>query len=94
MRLAPVLLIALALAACSRSDANKLKNDTAQVGHDVASDVRKAKDDPNVQAAGSQLKAAAQQTGADLKKAGQDLSAHAKAAGEKAQGAATSNKND
>jgi hypothetical protein len=87
MRLAPILpivLAALALGACSRSDANKLKNDTAQVGHDVAGDVRKAGENPDVKNAGDQLKAAGQDVGQDLSKAGSDIGAHAKAAGENA----------
>jgi hypothetical protein len=91
MRLSPLasaLLLALALAACSRSDADKLKHDTTAVGHDVAGDVKKAGDDPHLKEAGDQLKAAAQQTGDDLKKAGHDLSEHTKAAGDEARGAA------
>ena len=84
MRLTPILCLCLALAAagCSRSDASKLKQDTQAVGHDVASDVRHVGDDPDLKAAGDQLKTAAHDTGEDLHKAGQDISTHVKEAGD------------
>ena len=70
----PALCLALAASACSRSDADKLKHDTQAVGHDVASDVKKAADDPNLKKAGDELKQAAHDTGQDLKKAGNTIS--------------------
>jgi hypothetical protein len=84
MRLTPILCLCLCLAAsaCSRSDSDKLKHDTQAVGHDMASDVRKVGDDPDLKAAGDQLKTATHDTGEDLHKAGQDISTHVKAAGD------------
>ena len=78
MRLAPFAfaLLALAATACSKPDADKLKQDTQAVGHDVAADVKKAADDPNLKKAGDELKQAAHDTGQDLKKAGNSISEH------------------
>jgi hypothetical protein len=87
MRLVPILCLCLMAAACSRSDASKLKQDTQAVGHDVASDVRNAGDNSNLKAAGDQLKAAAHDTGADLHKAGQDISQHTHEAADDTRGA-------
>ena len=78
--LAPLLIAGLMLAGCSRSDAGKLKADTQAVGHAVATDVRKVGDDPNLKAAGAQLKAGTEKAGEDLHKAGQDIGQHTKAA--------------
>ncbi len=79
MRLAPLAfaLLALTATACSKSDADKLKQDTQAVGHDVATDAKKAADDPNLKKAGDELKQAAHDTGQDLKKAGNTISDHA-----------------
>ena len=90
MRPTPILCLCLclAMAACSRSDTSKLKQDTQAVGHDVASDVRHVGDDPDLKAAGEQLKTAARDTGEDLHKAGQDISTHVKAAGDETRDAA------
>jgi hypothetical protein len=78
--LAPLLALGLVTAGCSRSDADRLKDDTRAVGHDVAGDVRKVGDDPHLKSAGDELKAAAHATGEDLHKAGDDIGHHAKAA--------------
>jgi hypothetical protein len=87
MRLAAILLACLMAAACSRSDASKLKEDTRAVGHDVASDVRKVGDDPNLKAAGTQLKVGAQKAGEDLHRAGDDIGKHTKAAADETKNA-------
>lgn len=87
MRLTLILIGAIALGACSRSDADKLKHDTQAVGHDVASDIRKAGDNPDLKAAGQQLGAAAHAAGQDLSQAGHDLGRHARRAGQDARGA-------
>jgi hypothetical protein len=85
--IAPLLIAALLAAGCSRSDSDKLKADTQAVGHDVATDVRKVGDDPNLKAAGAQLKAGTQKAGEDLHKAGQDISQHTKAAADETKNA-------
>jgi len=87
MRLAAIFLICLLSAACSRSDADKLKGDTQALGHDLAGDVRKLGDNPDLKAAGDQLKMAAHDTGQNLRKAGQDISHHSQAAVNDTQGA-------
>jgi hypothetical protein len=87
MRLVPVLIACLMAAACSRSDASKLKEDTQAVGHDVASDVRKVGDDPNLKAAGTHLKVATQKAGQDLRKAGTNIGEHTKAAADETRNA-------
>jgi hypothetical protein len=78
MRFAPIAfaLLALGAAACSKPDADKLKQDTQAVGNDVATDVKKAADDPNLKKAGDQLKQAAHDTGQGLQKAGNSISEH------------------
>jgi len=78
--LAPILIAGLMAAGCSRSDAGKLKADTQAVGHDVVTDVRKVGDDPNLKAAGAQLKVGTQKAGEDLHKAVEDIGQHTKAA--------------
>ena len=70
------LCLGLMAAGCSRSDSGQLKHDAQAVGHDVASDVRKVGDDPDLKAAGDQLKDAAHDTGTEAKKAGQDIRDH------------------
>jgi hypothetical protein len=69
-------LLALTAAGCSKPDADRLKHDTQAVGHDMAVDVKKAADDPNLKKAGDELKQAAHDTGRDLKKAGDSVSEH------------------
>jgi hypothetical protein len=88
VRLIPILLLCVAMAACSRSQATKLKQDTQAVGHDVASDVRGVGDDPQLKAAGNQLKAAAKDAGHDLSQAGHDISRHTEAAANETRAAA------
>jgi hypothetical protein len=78
--LIPLLAVGLILTGCSRSDASKLKADTQAVGHDLGADVRKVGDDPDLKAAGDQIKTAAHDTGEDLRKAGHDIGDHTKAA--------------
>lgn len=88
MRTIMILCLGLALAACSRSQADRLKHDTRAVGHDVASDVRSAADNPNLKAAGNELKAAAHDTGRAAKDAAHDVRDHAQRAGRDARDAA------
>jgi hypothetical protein len=85
VRLNPILCLCLclAMAACSKSQATKLKQDTQAVGHDVAGDVRSVGDNPDLKAAGNQLKAAGQDVGHDLHKAGDDIGHHTEAAANK-----------
>jgi len=78
--LIPLLAVVALTGACSKSDADKLKQDTQAVGHDVATDVKKVGDDPNLKAAGEELKTGAKKAGDDLKKTGKDLGDHTKAA--------------
>ena len=53
--LLPLLAVIALTGACSKSDADKLKHDSQAVGHDVATDVKKVGDDPNLKAAGSEF---------------------------------------
>lgn len=76
MRTAVILCLGLALAACSRSQADRLKHDTQAVGHDVASDVRSTADNPDLKSAGDELKAAAHDTGVQAKKAAKEVREH------------------
>jgi hypothetical protein len=73
--------------ACSRSDADKLKQDAQAVGHDVASDARKVGDDPHLKAAGTELKVGTQKAGEDLHRAGADIGKHTRAAADETKNA-------
>jgi hypothetical protein len=86
--LLPLLAVIALTGACSKSDADKLKHDSQAVGHDVATDVKKVGDDPNLKAAGSELKTPTQKAGDDLKKTGKDIGDHTRAAGDDAKDAA------
>ncbi|MDR3514146.1 MAG: hypothetical protein P4L73_21125 [Caulobacteraceae bacterium] len=81
MRTATILCLGLALAACSRPQADRLKHDAQAVGHDVTSDVRAAGDNLDLESAGNELKAAAHDTGVEARRAAQDVREHTRQAG-------------
>jgi hypothetical protein len=63
--------LCLAAAACSKSDASKLRHDVTAVGHDVAVDVRKAPDTPQAKQAGAEVKDAAHKADVAVTEAGE-----------------------
>ena len=54
--------VCLAAAACSKSDADRIGQDTKAVGHDVAAEARKVGQDPATKAAATDIKDAGRAT--------------------------------
>ena len=59
--------LGLAAAACSKSDVDRIGQDTKAVGHDVSVEATKVGDDPAVKDAGANLKAAGHDAAAALR---------------------------
>jgi hypothetical protein len=68
MRLILIASLCLAAAACSRGDENKVREDANATGHDLADAARNVKNDPTVQQAGAEARAAAHDAAVSVRK--------------------------
>jgi hypothetical protein len=84
MRLAMVLVVALAATACSKSDDSNVQRDLHDTGHDLAAATNKVRNDPDIKQVGEDAHQTAADAAAELKKAGGELKTQAQDAAAKA----------
>jgi hypothetical protein len=84
MRLAMILVVALAASACSKSNDTSVQRDLHDTGHDLAVATNKVRNDPDIRQVGEDARQTAADAGAELKKAGGDLKTQAQDAAAKA----------
>jgi len=84
MRLAIVLVVALAATACSKSDDSSVQRDLHDTGHDLATATNKVRNDPDVKQVGEDARQTAADAAAELKRAGGELKTQAQDAAAKA----------
>jgi Tfp pilus assembly protein PilP len=84
MRLALILVAALAASACSKSDDASVQRDLRDTGHDLAAATNKVRNDPDIRQAGEDARQTAADAATGLKKAGAEAKAQAEDAAAKA----------
>ena len=84
MRLALILVAALAASACSKSDDASVQRDLRDTGHDLAAATNKVRNDPDIRQAGEDARQTAADAAAGLKKAGAEAKGQAQDAAAKA----------